>query len=325
MFNAVGGSTILYAGHFPRLHPSDFRVRTLDGVADDWPIDYATLEPYYAVNDRMMGVSGPGRRSRLPAEGAAAAAGAARQARRDAGARVQLARLALVAVGQRDRHRGVRGSRPLHQRRALSRRLRPGREGEHRRHLLAAWRSARGVELRTRCRVREITVDADGHGRRRRSTTTPTASSACRRAEVVVARLQRHRHAAPAAQLPLVAAFPDGLANSQRPGRQEPHVPSLRARWSALRRAPRRLQGPDGCCIVEPGVLRDRSGARTSCAATPSRSCAAFGPVHERASGACARAHCLGRGHHAALRGHVRPRRRAWWRSARTCPRSTTA
>src|SRR5579875_837133 len=33
MFNAVGGSTILYAAHFPRLHPSDFRVRSLDGVA----------------------------------------------------------------------------------------------------------------------------------------------------------------------------------------------------------------------------------------------------------------------------------------------------
>jgi choline dehydrogenase-like flavoprotein len=58
MFNAVGGSTVLYAGHFPRMHPSDFRVRTLDGVADDWPIDYATLEPFYAVNDRMMGVAG---------------------------------------------------------------------------------------------------------------------------------------------------------------------------------------------------------------------------------------------------------------------------
>jgi len=41
-FNAVGGSTILYAAHFPRLHPSDFRVKSLDGVADDWPIDYAT-------------------------------------------------------------------------------------------------------------------------------------------------------------------------------------------------------------------------------------------------------------------------------------------
>ena len=57
-FNAVGGSTILFAGHFPRLHPSDFHVRTLDGVADDWPVDYRLLEPYYALNDRMMGVSG---------------------------------------------------------------------------------------------------------------------------------------------------------------------------------------------------------------------------------------------------------------------------
>jgi choline dehydrogenase-like flavoprotein len=57
-FNGVGGGTILYAGHFPRMHPSDFRVRTLDGVADDWPIDYQTLEPYFALNDRMMGISG---------------------------------------------------------------------------------------------------------------------------------------------------------------------------------------------------------------------------------------------------------------------------
>jgi choline dehydrogenase-like flavoprotein len=57
-FNGVGGGTVLYAGHFPRFHPSDFRVRSLDGVADDWPVDYATLEPFYAENDRMTGVSG---------------------------------------------------------------------------------------------------------------------------------------------------------------------------------------------------------------------------------------------------------------------------
>ena len=57
-FNAVGGSTILYSAHFPRFHPSDFRVRTLDGVADDWPIDYATLEPYFAANDHNVGVAG---------------------------------------------------------------------------------------------------------------------------------------------------------------------------------------------------------------------------------------------------------------------------
>ena len=57
-FNGVGGGTILYTAHFPRMHPSDFRVRSLDGVADDWPIDYWTLEPFFAENDRMMGVSG---------------------------------------------------------------------------------------------------------------------------------------------------------------------------------------------------------------------------------------------------------------------------
>lgn len=57
-FNGVGGSTVLYAAHFPRLHPSDFRTRTLDGVGEDWPIDYATLEPFFALNDRMMGVAG---------------------------------------------------------------------------------------------------------------------------------------------------------------------------------------------------------------------------------------------------------------------------
>ncbi len=57
-FNGVGGGTILYTAHFPRMHPSDFRVRTLDGVADDWPINYATLEPFFTENDRIMGVSG---------------------------------------------------------------------------------------------------------------------------------------------------------------------------------------------------------------------------------------------------------------------------
>ncbi|MCI5073626.1 GMC family oxidoreductase [Oricola sp.] len=57
-YNGVGGGTVFYAAHFPRLLPSDFRVRSLDGVADDWPIDYRTLEPFYALNDRMSGVSG---------------------------------------------------------------------------------------------------------------------------------------------------------------------------------------------------------------------------------------------------------------------------
>src|SRR2546429_2902927 len=57
-FNGVGGSTVMYTAHFPRLHPSDFRVKALDGVADDWPIDYDMLVPFFEENDRIMGVSG---------------------------------------------------------------------------------------------------------------------------------------------------------------------------------------------------------------------------------------------------------------------------
>jgi choline dehydrogenase-like flavoprotein len=58
LYNAVGGSTIGYAGNFWRFNPSDFRVRTLDGVGVDWPIGYDDLAPFYAINEREMGVAG---------------------------------------------------------------------------------------------------------------------------------------------------------------------------------------------------------------------------------------------------------------------------
>lgn len=58
MYNAVGGSTIYYGAEWPRLMPSDFRVRSLDGVADDWPIDYDDLAPYYHEIDQFIGVAG---------------------------------------------------------------------------------------------------------------------------------------------------------------------------------------------------------------------------------------------------------------------------
>lgn len=58
MFNAVGGSTIHYTAHVPRFHPSDFRVRSLDGVADDWPLTYWDLEPFYDEYDVLMGCAG---------------------------------------------------------------------------------------------------------------------------------------------------------------------------------------------------------------------------------------------------------------------------
>lgn len=58
MYNGVGGSTILYGAQWTRMMPSDFRVRSLDGVADDWPISYEDLERYYDRVDEAVGTSG---------------------------------------------------------------------------------------------------------------------------------------------------------------------------------------------------------------------------------------------------------------------------
>ncbi len=57
-FNAVGGSTILFSGHYPRLHPSDFNVNSTEGIAEDWPFSYFDLEKYYIENQKHVAVSG---------------------------------------------------------------------------------------------------------------------------------------------------------------------------------------------------------------------------------------------------------------------------
>jgi len=160
-FNAVGGSTILYAAHFPRLHPSDFRVKTLDGVADDWPIDYTSLEPWYDLNARMMGVAGlagdpayPPKELPLPPVplgklGETLARGFNRLgwhwwpsdsaiATRDYEGRAACINLGPCIIGCAQ---GAKGSTDV-----------------------TYWPVAirEGVELRTHCRVREITVDENG-------------------------------------------------------------------------------------------------------------------------------------------------------------------
>jgi choline dehydrogenase-like flavoprotein len=58
MFNAVGGSSIYFGAQWPRLLPSDFKVRSLDGIADNWPITYQELCPHYDRVDQLVGVSG---------------------------------------------------------------------------------------------------------------------------------------------------------------------------------------------------------------------------------------------------------------------------
>ncbi len=58
LWNGVGGSAVMYAAQWQRACPSDFRVRTLDGVADDWPLTYEDLEPYFVRVERDFGISG---------------------------------------------------------------------------------------------------------------------------------------------------------------------------------------------------------------------------------------------------------------------------
>lgn len=59
----VGGGTVHWAGYAYRMAPEDFRRATVMGrVAGaslaDWPITYEELEPYYALAEREIGVSG---------------------------------------------------------------------------------------------------------------------------------------------------------------------------------------------------------------------------------------------------------------------------
>ena len=160
-FNGVGGGTVLYAGHYPRFHPSDFRVKSLDGVGDDWPIDYQTLEPFYVENDRMTGVSGlagdpayPPKQPVMPPlplgkGGATLARGLNKLgwhwwpsdsaiATQDYAGRAKCINLGHCTSGCAQ---GAKASSDI-----------------------TYWPAAirAGVELRTRCRVREITTNAQG-------------------------------------------------------------------------------------------------------------------------------------------------------------------
>lgn len=58
LWNGVGGSAMMYASQWQRNMPSDFRVRSFDGVADDWPISYEDLIPYYQQAEKDFAVAG---------------------------------------------------------------------------------------------------------------------------------------------------------------------------------------------------------------------------------------------------------------------------
>jgi choline dehydrogenase-like flavoprotein len=246
-YNAVGGSSILYAAHYPRFHPSDFRVRSLDGVAEDWPIDYATLAPYYAQNDEIMGVAGlagdpacPPKDVPLPPVplgrlGETLARGFNRLgwhwwpsdsaiATRDHGGRARCINLGPCLAGCAQ---GAKGSADV-----------------------TYWPLAirEGVELRTRCRASRITLgpngladgvvyfDADGVERKLRAEIVILAANG-----VGTPRLLLHS---------ACREFPDGLANrSGLVGRNLMFHPY--GMVTGLFDEPLEgYKGPTGCCII---------------------------------------------------------------------------
>ncbi len=61
--NMVGGSSNLMSGYFHRLKPNDFKLLSTYGPIEganvaDWPITYEELEPFYAMTEKVVGVSG---------------------------------------------------------------------------------------------------------------------------------------------------------------------------------------------------------------------------------------------------------------------------
>ena len=54
----MGGSGAVWSGASFRFRPADFRLRTQYGVGDDWPVSYEEMEPFYALAEKELGISG---------------------------------------------------------------------------------------------------------------------------------------------------------------------------------------------------------------------------------------------------------------------------
>ena len=313
---------MLYAGHFPRFHPSDFRVRTLDGVADDWPIDYATLEPFYDENDRMMGVSGlagdpayPPHEPMMPPlplgkSGTTLARGH------------EQARLALVAVRQRDRLGRLRGPRASASISAIARRAARRARRRAPTSPIGRPRIRAGVELRTRCRVREITTnehgmasgvvyyDADG-------------VEHFQPAEVVI--LACNGVGTPRLLLNSASArFPNGLANSSGlVGKNLMFHPYARIATAISTKRSTAIAARANCIWSQEFYETDRSRGFVrgyTFRILPRPGAGRWPPCM-----ACRSAACPGARNTTALIASCSATAPAWWRSARTCRRSTTA
>ena len=256
----VGGSTVHYAGFCPRLHPSDFHVRTRDGVAADWPISYEEIEPYYAQMEREYPVSGPARFPWGKPHGypyAPLQAGTAGQMLIQGCTRLGIP---VVAGGPVAIPAGRFGKRPHCIMRGFC--LLGCKVGAkssiHLSHIPDA--IANGAEIRTGCMAREIPTDESGRAtgvRYYRTLENGHVLEEEQRARAVIV-------AGYAIETPRLllnsatAAFPDGLANSSGLLGRNLMTQSNQAVWGVLDQEVRSYKGPPSLAITEHWNYDDR-------------------------------------------------------------------
>ncbi len=154
LYNAVGGSSVLFAAHWQRNMPSDFRVRTLDSVADDWPLTYEDLAPYYEQVELDFGVSGLAGDPAFPlGKGPPLPPAPLGRMGQLVAPRPQPARLALVAGAKRHRDAALQISKRMHTACDLHVGMRRGRERFRRSNALAAQSGARSSSYHWRSRA----------------------------------------------------------------------------------------------------------------------------------------------------------------------------
>ena len=246
-FNGFGGSTILYSAHFPRFHPSDFRVKSLDGVADDWPLSYSDLEPFFTENEGMMGVAGlvgdtayPSYESLLPPV--------------PLGAMGQVMASAFNKLGWHWWPSYSAINTHKHQNRPACINLGPCNtgcaQGAKASVDVTYWPSARlnGVQIFTECRVREITLDSKGLADGVLYIDNKGIERCCKARVVIVAcsgigtpRLLLHSKS---------SAFPNGLLNNNGLVGRNLMLHPLAYTEAVFEQDLRSSIGPHGCCIL---------------------------------------------------------------------------
>jgi choline dehydrogenase-like flavoprotein len=56
--SGIGGSTLMYQAEVHRFPEHAFRMKSLFSIAEDWPITYKDLEPYYQESEELLGAAG---------------------------------------------------------------------------------------------------------------------------------------------------------------------------------------------------------------------------------------------------------------------------